>query len=164
MPLPNKQANEIEIKLLKDCSEHISELANLWYEGISKQWVPNSSVERAKLQLQEHLNHNKMPVTLVAFFRGKPMGMASLRENDGIRPDLAPWLGSLVVHPEHQRQKIGEKLIDATKNQAKIFGHGALYLLAFDLTIPSWYARLGWQTIGHDQLFNHPVEVMMIPI
>ena len=27
------------------------------------------------------------------------VGMCSLSESSGIRPDLTPWLGSLVVHP-----------------------------------------------------------------
>ena len=39
--------------------------------------------------------------------------MCSLRGNDGIRPDLTPWLGSLVVHPDYQKQGVGRRLIDA---------------------------------------------------
>lgn len=30
----------IEIKLLTDCEKHIPNLANLWYEEISRQWAP----------------------------------------------------------------------------------------------------------------------------
>ena len=159
-----KQKNDIEIKLLKECQSHIPTLAGLWYQGISKQWVPNSSIQRAAASLHDHLNHDTMPLTMVALSQGKAIGMASLRENDGIRPDLFPWLGSLVVDPNHQRQRIGEKLIDSVINQAKIFGHRELYLLAFDQTIPAWYSRLGWNIIGNDQLFNHPVVVMRIDV
>lgn len=156
--------HEIEIKLLTECKEHIPVLADLWYEGISKQWVPHASIERAKQSLHEHLHHNMMPLTLVAVVNGEAIGMASLRENDGIRSDLFPWLGSLVVHPYHQRQKVGEKLIDSIKNQTKVFGHKELFLLAFDATIPNWYSRLGWKVIGNDKLFDHPVVVMRVDI
>jgi hypothetical protein len=41
-------------------------------------------------------------------------------------------------------------------------GYNILYLLAFDPTIPSWYAKLGWESIGNDELFGHQVTVMSI--
>jgi GNAT superfamily N-acetyltransferase len=154
----------IEIKLLTQCQEHIPELASLWFEEISKHWVPNASVERATQNLIKHLNEDKMPMTLVAFVEGKPVGMASLRENDGIQSDLFPWLGSLVVHPNYRRRKIGEILINAIKKQAYDFGHKKMYLLAFEPTIPDWYTQLGWKKIGMDQYFDHPVTLMSIDL
>ncbi len=74
-------------------------------------------------------------MTLIAFLKGKPIGMASLRENDGIQPDLAPWLGSLVVAPAYRRRKIGEMLINIIKEKAKDFGYKKIYLLAFEPTM-----------------------------
>jgi N-acetylglutamate synthase-like GNAT family acetyltransferase len=90
--------------------------------------------------------------------------MACLRESDGIRPGVTPWLGSLVVNPQYRGHNVGEALINSIKDQAKNLGHQILYLLAFDPTIPSWYARLGWTHIGDDELFGHRVTVMSIPI
>lgn len=78
--------------------------------------------------------------------------------------DLAPWLGSLVVDPNYRQQKVGERLINAIKQQALNFGHKKLYLLAFDSTIPNWYAKLGWKQIGDDQLFGHTVAVMDVEL
>lgn len=152
--------NDIEIKMLAECQEYIPQLAVLWYEEISRHWVPNASIECAEQNLIKHLNLNLMPLTFVALYQEKPIGMVSLRENDGIRPDLTPWLGSLVVDPDYRRCKVGEKLIEVVKNQARIFGHDKLYLLAFDKTISSLYSKLGWVGIGGDQLFGHPVDVM----
>ena len=80
----------------------------------------------------------------VALHNDQAIGMACLRENDGIRHGVVPWLGSLVVHPEYRSYKVGEELINTVKSQAKNLGHQILYLLAFDATIPDWYARLGW--------------------
>lgn len=55
-------------------------------------------------------------------------------------------------------------LIEAVKEQAVSSGHDTLYLLAFDPTIPNWYARLGWEHIGCDELFGHRVSVMSISL
>lgn len=157
-----KQA--IEIRLLTDCQEHIPVLAKLWYEEISRHWAPDASIEKAKLKLADHLNSGTMPMAFVALHDGEAVGMACLRENDGIRPGVAPWLGSLVVNPKYRGLKIGEALINTVKDQAKNQGNQILYLLAFDPTIPNWYARLGWTHIGDDELFGHRVSVMSITL
>jgi N-acetylglutamate synthase-like GNAT family acetyltransferase len=92
------------------------------------------------------------------------LACASLRENDGIRPDLTPWLGSLVVDPKYQKQGIGKMLIDVTVRQAKELGFEKLYLFAFDPTIPEYYERLGWRKIGMDEFKSHPVTVMEVEL
>lgn len=153
-----------EIKLLIDCQRHIPVLAKLWYEEISRHWSPDASIEKAKQKLIEHLNHNKMPMAFMALLNGQAVGMACLRETDGIYPGVAPWLGSLVVHPENRGQKVGEALINRVKDEARNLGHQILYLLAFDPTISDWYARLGWKHSGEDELFGHRVSVMSISI
>jgi len=153
-------ALKYEIKFLKDCQEHIPRLAELWYEKISKIWVPDASIEKAKQKLLLHLNHDILPMAFVAIYDNQPVGIACLRENDGIRAGTCPWLSSLVVHPNYRGQKIGETLINTVKQKAKELGHQILYLLAFDPTIPQWYEKLGWKHIGYDELFGHRVTVM----
>ena len=105
-----------------------------------------------------------MPITFVALDGDLPVGMCSLRENDGIRPDLTPWLGSLVVDPKYQKQGIGKMLIDVTVLKAKELGFEKLYLFAFDPTIPEYYERLGWRKIGMDEFKSHPVTVMEVEL
>lgn len=156
--------NQIEIKPILDCQAHIPILAQLWYEEISRHWVPDASVEKAKNRLLAHLNKDTIPMAMVALYDGCPIGMACLRETDGIRPGVAPWLGSLVVNPNFRGKRVGETLIEAIKKQARLLGHNILYLLAFDTTIPNWYTRLGWQMAGEDELLGHRVTVMSISI
>ncbi len=151
-----------EIKLLVDCQWHLPSLAKLWYEEISRHWVPDSSIEKAEQKLASHLNRDNMPMAFVALHNDKPIGMVCLRENDGIRPFDTPWLGSLVVDPSYRGCQLGEILINTVKHEAKKLGHQMLYLLAFDRTIPKWYKRLGWTQIGNDELFGHCVTVMSI--
>lgn len=151
----------INIKWLADCRHHIDDLAHIHFEGISKHWVPDASPEKSRQSLVKHASHS-IPITLVAEINGKAIGMASLRENDGLSTDQTPWLGSLVVDLIYQGKGIGKNLIDAIKQKAKLLGYHELYLLAFDPTIPTWYTRLGWEKIGMDKLFDHAVTVMKI--
>ncbi|HFE6174378.1 TPA: GNAT family N-acetyltransferase [Legionella pneumophila] len=152
----------IKIDLLKNHPNTIPELAAIWHQILGSIWVPDIPVERVVARFQEHLNENKLPLTFVAFCDGKPVGMCSLRDNDGIRPDLAPWLGSLVVHPDYQREGIAIKLINAIKLKAKQLGFSHLYLFAFDPTLPNYYSKLGWNKIGMDKFKGHDVNVMDI--
>ncbi len=153
-----------QIKLLSDYPEHVPELAKLWYEELSRHWNPQASVEKATQLLTDHLNTDKLPKAYIALCDDRPIGMVCLRETDGIRPFDTPWLGSLVVHPNYRGSKVGETLINEVKTVAKSLGFTTLYLLAFDLTLPNWYARLGWKFIGHDQLLGHQVSVMSIDL
>ncbi|STY78949.1 GNAT family acetyltransferase [Legionella wadsworthii] len=152
----------ITIVYLKHHSDCIPELAKIWHEVLGKIWVPDVPTSRVEENLRNHLNIEQLPLTVVAFDEDKPVGMCSLRVNDGIRPELTPWLGSLVVAPGHQKQGIARQLILRVKEEAQTLGFKNLYLFAFDPTIPEYYSRLGWRTIGMDEFKGHPVTVMEI--
>lgn len=152
----------ITIAYLKHHSDCIPELAKIWHEVLGQIWLPDVPISRVEENLRNHLNTEQLPLTFVALQENKPVGMCSLRVNDGIRPELMPWLGSLVVCPSHQKQGIAKQLINRTKKEAQILGFKTLYLLAFDSTIPEYYCRLGWRPIGMDELKGHPVTVMEI--
>ncbi len=154
----------ITIKFLQDCQEHIPALAKIWYETIRRKWVKEATVKSTIVELMQHAQKDKLPLAIVALDGNDPIGMACLRDNDGILPEKTPWLGSLAVDPKYRRKKIGEKLIDEIKSLAKSRKQEKLYLLAFDPTIPTWYSRLGWKHIGHDELLGHPVTVMSIDL
>ena len=154
----------VQIELLKNHPEHIKRLVDIWCDVLGKVWLPDFNIEKVIKNFENHLNSENLPLTYIAFHEQLPVGMASLRVNDGIRPDLSPWLGSLVVDPAFQKRGIGEFLINAIKEKAKIMGFSKLYLFAFDPTIPDWYEKLGWKKIGIDQFKKHPVTVMEISI
>lgn len=98
--------NNLNIKIvyLKNYSEAIPVLASIWHDVLGKIWLPGISIEQVITRFLDHLNDQDLPITFVALDEESPVGMCSLRENDGIRPDLFPWLGSLVVAPKHQKQ------------------------------------------------------------
>ena len=154
----------LEIALLKHHSDKIPVLAAMWYELLGRIWVPDATIERVEARFHEHLNDDTLPLTFVALENNKPVGMCSLRGNDGIRPDLTPWLGSLIVDKAVQGRGIARLLVDAIKNKAKTMGHDTLYLLTFDPTLPDYYCSLGWKHIGMDSLLSHDVTVMSIDL
>lgn len=156
--------NELNVKLLADCKEHIPALAKLWYDELGKKWVPKASVKSAIETYTEHCNRKETPLTLVAEYNGQPIGMVSLRDNDGIRPDLAPWLGSLIVHPDYRQMGFGELLVEKTLQQALKMGFTRLYLFVLDATLPEWYKQLGWMDVAKDHYHQHPVTVMEIAL
>ncbi|MFI4937408.1 MAG: GNAT family N-acetyltransferase [Candidatus Berkiellales bacterium] len=153
----------INIAYLKEYPQYLPLLAE-WMFNTWGHYNPGSSFERAKLKLNEHLNTDSLPITFIALDDNIPVGTCSLRLNDGIRSDLAPWLGSLYVLPKFRGKGLGEKLIDAVVNKASIMDYQKLFLLAFDSTLPNWYKKLGWQLIGVDELNCHPVSVMEISL
>lgn len=123
-------------------------------------WVPDISVERVEQRFHDHLNDVVLPITFVAFNGNKLVGGVSLRENDGIRPDLMPWLGSLIVDSGYQKKGIGGMLINAAKQKALEMRFEKLYLFAFDPTLPAYYERFGFNKIGMDEFKGHPVTMM----
>jgi GNAT superfamily N-acetyltransferase len=150
----------IVIDLLKNCPRHIPRLAKIWYEGLGADWVPGLSLRYVEQCLHERLHVDVLPITFVALDGKKPVGMCSLRNNDGIRLDLAPWLASLVVCTTYQKRGIGSQLIEAVKQKAAAMGFEKIYLFALDDTVVDWYARMGWKTIGTDIFKEHAVTVM----
>lgn len=96
----NSDNQNLTIRLLADCKQHIPYLAAIHYEQIAKHWVPHASIERSTESLIKHVHKNTLPLTLVALKGDKPVGMASLRENDGISRITHPGSGvSLLTRP-----------------------------------------------------------------
>lgn len=150
----------IEIDLLHHHQDKLAQLAEIWYEGLGRIWLPEVTLAEAAERFRDHANTDCLPMTFVALHKEQVVGMCSLRHNDGIRPDLTPWLGSLGVHVQFRGQGIAPLLMNAVKAQAQKMGFTELYLFAFDKTIPDYYKTHGWLNIGNDVFRTHPVTVM----
>ncbi len=151
----------IKIDLLKNHPNAIPALANIWHEVLGKIWMPEIGIEEIESLSYEELNSD-IPLTYIALNGEIPVGSCTLELNGGIRPDLSPWIGDLVVDPNYQKQGIGKMLLDVAVEKAKELGFEKLYLFAFDPTIPEYYQRLGWKKIGMDEFKSHPVTVMEV--
>lgn len=109
-------------------SQRLSSILAEWAFTSWGSYNPTSSIEGAKQKFIEHVNNNSLPLTLIALVGKKPVGMCSLRSNDGIRPELAPWLGSLYVDSEYRSRGIVAELIKITIQKAKHMRYTNLYL------------------------------------
>lgn len=149
----------IKIDLLKNHPQAIPQVANIWHELLGKIWMPEFSIEEIESFYHEELSQD-MPLTYIALNDDIPVGSCTLQLNDGIRPDLSPWLGDLVVDPQYQNQGIGKMLINTAVEKTKELGFQKLYLFTFDPRVPAYYQRLGWKKIGMDEFKSKPVTVM----
>jgi predicted N-acetyltransferase YhbS len=151
----------IKIDLLKNHPQAIPRISAIWHEVLGKIWMPEFSIEEIESFYHEELSQD-MPLTYIALNGDIPVGSCTLQLNDGIRPDLSPWLGDLVVDPQYQKQGIGKMLINTVVEKTKELGFQKLYLFAFDPNVPAYYQRLGWKKIGMDEFKSKPVTVMEV--
>lgn len=149
----------LKIDFLKN-NPHITEICAQWGLSTWGHYNENAHLEGYIKRYALHQQEGALPLTMLAFMDNQPVGMASLRETDGLKPILKPWLGSLYVKPEHRSQGIGAKLVGSIEDQAKKLGYSILHLLVFDPKICEWYGTLGWTIIGFDTYNNHDVTVM----
>lgn len=161
--LYNFKKSLIKIDLLKNHPTAIPALANIWHEVLGKIWMPGVGIEEIESGLYEEMSEN-IPLSYVALYEQIPVGTCSLQLDGGIRPDLWPWLGDLVVDPKYQKQGIGKMMVDVAVNKAKALGFEKLYVFAFDPAIPEYYERLGWKIIGMDEFKSKPVTVLEIEV
>lgn len=151
----------IKIDLMKNHSQSIPKLANIWREVLGKIWMPEIGIEEIESLYYEELKHD-MPLTYIALYDETPVGSCTLELNGGIRPDIGPWIGDLVVDQKYQKQGIGKLLLDEALKKAKQLNFKKLYLFTFDPNIPSYYEKFGWKKISTDEFNSHPVTLMEV--
>ena len=123
----------VTIKLLADVPEHVPEVARYIFE----EWVDehidcgiNSSKENEEEIRSELLTRDRWPTAMVALSQnGSLLGTVCLCEDDmSNRPDLKPWLASLLVKSQARGKGVGSLLIGAITEHAQNIGVECLYL------------------------------------
>lgn len=150
---------QIEYKYLADFPELVPCCAQWSFSAWGK-YNPAATLQKRIDSFRKHCNKNMIPLTILAMAGGKIIGMASLRENDGAREDLCPWLGSLYIDKRFRGQDIGRSLIGAIKNKALELGYRELYLLTYEKSLVSWYESLNWEKTGEGILSGSPITIM----
>lgn len=87
------------------------------------------------------------------------LGTFALEVEDlSTRPDLSPWLGSVVVAAPHRGKGVGAFIVREAERMAKNLGYSKLYLYTPDQE--AWYAKQGWMVLEHSFSGEYPISVM----
>jgi predicted N-acetyltransferase YhbS len=115
--------------------------------------------ESVLADLQPRVGSREVPLCLVAFQDGVPVGTVSIIGDDmPTRPEFKPWLADLVVAPAHRRQGLGTALFRRAEAEFQRLGLPIAYLFTWDHE--PLYTRLGWTTILRETYRQDFVAVM----
>ncbi len=121
--------------------------------------MPGLTAEDMTRIFSEHLNRDRIPLTLIAFLDGQPAGTASIYVHDlPPRPDLSPWLAAVYVAPPFRKRGIGSELVKAVESQAQELQFHRLYLFTPDQE--RFYTRLGWSVLERLEYWDQTMVVM----
>ena len=155
----------VEFRLLKECPEVIPTLVGWIYEH----WLPydpSLTEERLVEGFRERLHDDRLPLTIVAFREGDPVGVISLKTEEA--PELneiaegSPWLGSLHVIESFRGVGIGSQLLHLSGAVAAKLGYRHIFLYTSDPDNVSWYKKQGAVVIGQQICRKRPVWVFRL--
>ncbi|MEJ8554257.1 GNAT family N-acetyltransferase [Tepidibacter sp. Z1-5] len=123
-----------------------TEIVAKWiFEEFVKDIKPEITFDMVLSKLKKR-KKNDMPVTLVALEDDLCLGTVSLFDNDlKNRPDLKPWLASLIVTKEFRNTGVGRILVDGIIEIAKDRNYKQLYLRTEKAV--DYYKKLGWDYV-----------------
>lgn len=109
-------------------------------------------------QVAELLAQKAPEETFILFDAGVPVGTASLVTSDlPSRPDLTPWLASVLVLPEFRGRGYSAPLVRHVEAAA-----AASVLWLYTWTAEALYARLGWKRVGLERDGGRNIEVVLM--
>lgn len=99
------------------------------------------------------------PVSFVAEEAGRPLGTATLDTDDlASRPELTPWLASVLVAPAARGRGIGTALVAHVAAAAAARGHRRIWLHTMDAA--AFYLARGWRVVGAETWCGQPTTLM----
>ncbi|MEJ2571247.1 MAG: GNAT family N-acetyltransferase [Anaerolineales bacterium] len=149
----------MRIDYLADHTDVMLELASIHCTFFGR-FKPDMTPESRAQALGKRSGKTSIPLTLVALDQKIPIGSVSLVEHDlDSRPDLSPWVASVVVRSDYQRQGAGTALMRRIETEAVKLGIKKLYLFTPDMEV--FYRTLNWVTIGQE-IFKKRFEVTLM--
>jgi GNAT superfamily N-acetyltransferase len=98
--------------------------------------------------------------TFVLFDDDVPVGTASLVANDlPSRPDLTPWLASVLVRPQFRGRGYSAPLVRHVEGAAAA---SATVLWLYTWSAEQVCARLGWERVGLERDTDRNIEVVLM--
>jgi predicted N-acetyltransferase YhbS len=149
----------MKIEYLGDHPDTIPILAGWIYAEWSFMY-PGKTKKYIESLLRKRLNKKRLPITLVAFEAGEPVGTISLKSFDmETKRNLSPWIASLYVERPWRKKGIGSRLIKALEAKAAELNFRKLYLFTVKGLV-SFYVRLGWKIKEQTLYHSYSVTIM----
>ncbi len=149
----------MELNLLADQPGAIPKIAS-WYFHEWGHRRPGRSVASVAEDLKAYLNHDKVPLIVLAVKEQVVIGAAQLKFRElEIYPDRVHWLGGVFVDPKYRAKGLGSNLINKVVEIARTLEVRTLYLQTERLD-GGVYARLGWQPL--DRLRSNVGDVVVM--
>jgi GNAT superfamily N-acetyltransferase len=149
----------MHFKLLADRPEAIPQIAS-WYFDQWGHLRKDADLRDIEKKLQCSLNHDELPLVILAVENEEIMGVAELkfREMD-IFPEKEHWLGGVYVPVENRRRGIASQLIQQALRIARTHGVSTLFLQT-EKSDGGLYASLGW--IAIEQVNYRGLDVLVM--
>jgi GNAT superfamily N-acetyltransferase len=149
----------LRIDYLDDHRDAIPTLAR-WHDDEWGAITPNLTMDDRARRFQSWAQRGTIPTAFVALAGHEVVGIAGLIVNDmETRPELSPWLGGVLVAPNHRGEGIGTALCERATQEACSLSVRRLYLLTFDKE--RFYSRLGWSELERTEFLGRPVTIMV---
>lgn len=149
----------MKLVLLADNDSAIPQIAK-WYNDEWGSIGEGRSTQELQLKLKAYLNHDKLPLIILAQDGDELLGEAQLRFHEmDIYPEREHWLGGVYVASQHRGKGIANNLVNAIIDKAKEIGVNSINLQTQDFT-GGLYTRLGWQPV--EQVTYHGIEVQVM--
>ncbi len=150
----------LQIGYLADNPDAVPLLAQWLFDEWDRH-MPGSTAQDAVNKFQARMNRERLPLALVAYEGGSPVGTVSLKLREvESRPQLEHWLGALYVPEMHRGRGVGSQLVDRATKEARRLGVEALYLYTRHASTAKLYARLGWIEVERLVYRGRPARIM----
>lgn len=102
-----------------------------------------------------------LPVCLVALVDDRPVGTASLIDDDELpgATEPGPWVAAVFVEPGSRHRGAGAALVAEAVRRGHAMGFDEIFLYT-EAGAP-WYEKSGWRIVRTAELAGHDVTVMV---
>lgn len=143
---------------LAEQPELLPTLAEWFYDEWGRSEA-DMSLSKMQSILEEYLNTDRIPLTIVTMRDSKPIASASLKIQEmETHPQYLHWLGSVYVHPQYRRQGVGSRIVQYAAGEAQKLMVQDLYL--YTRNQERFYSHLGWQAIERPAYHGRTAIIM----
>lgn len=148
----------MDVVLLADRLDAVPTVTR-WYVS---HWGTKEVGSRSRIiaEIESSLQHNMIPLSVVAIQGREILGTATLKHNEmALYPERRHWIGGVFVSPDHRGRRVASRLVTSLSEIARSLGITTVYLQTERLD-GGLYLRLGWtplETVSRDGI---PVLVM----